>query len=132
MWWSKEYFLKSVLDIFCNFVLLCYECITQSSNTFNPFSTLIIPLLQNVVYETPNINRCFLIENNDTAVLKTEGVNLQVSNYPWEQEFFLYFLNYVTSAFRLTRWVCPHRKQGVLFPRPSIFPLASPQLISPS
>ena len=38
--------------------------------------------LQSVVYETPNINRCFLIENNDTAVLKTEGVNLQVSDRP--------------------------------------------------
>jgi len=35
--------------------------------------------LQSVVYETPNINRCFLIENNDTAVLKTEGVNLQAA-----------------------------------------------------
>ena len=36
-------------------------------------------LFQSVVYETPKINRCFLVENNDTAVLKTEGVNLQVT-----------------------------------------------------
>lgn len=42
--------------------------------------------LQSVVYETPKINRCFLIESNDTAVLKTEGVNLQVSGRPRGQE----------------------------------------------
>ncbi|CAH3130589.1 unnamed protein product [Porites lobata] len=38
---------------------------------------------QSVVYETPKINRCFLVENNDTAVLKTEGVNLQAA---WQYE----------------------------------------------
>ena len=50
----------------------------------NIYKICLPPLLflQSVVYETPNINRCFLIENNDTAVLKTEGVNLQVSDRP--------------------------------------------------
>ena len=33
---------------------------------------------QSVVYEIPGINRCFLIEDKDEAVLKTEGVNVQV------------------------------------------------------
>lgn len=34
---------------------------------------------QSVVFETLKINRCFLVEDKDTPVLKTEGVNLQVS-----------------------------------------------------
>lgn len=56
-----------------------------SSNRYKIFCYPLL-FLQSVVYETPNINRCFLIENNDTAVLKTEGVNLQVSGRPRDRE----------------------------------------------
>lgn len=38
---------------------------------------------KSVVYETPHINRCFLIENNDNVVLKTEGVNIREA---WQYE----------------------------------------------
>ncbi|XP_015758979.1 PREDICTED: DNA-directed RNA polymerase I subunit RPA1-like [Acropora digitifera] len=38
---------------------------------------------QSVVYEIPGINRCFLIEDKDEAVLKTEGVNIQAA---WKHE----------------------------------------------
>ncbi|XP_031567352.1 DNA-directed RNA polymerase I subunit RPA1-like [Actinia tenebrosa] len=35
--------------------------------------------LQSVVYETPGIRRCFLVEEKDSSYLKTDGVNFQVA-----------------------------------------------------
>ena len=52
-------------------------CLKAHSTEINFDNCLLF--FQSVVYETPKINRCFLVENNDTAVLKTEGVNLQVT-----------------------------------------------------
>lgn len=66
------------------FIIIIIVCWSIS----NLYKIRLPPLLflQSVVYETPKINRCFLIENNDTAVLKTEGVNLQVSDRPRDRE----------------------------------------------
>ena len=52
-------------------------CLNAHSTKINFDNCLLF--FQSVVFETPKINRCFLVENNDTAVLKTEGVNLQVT-----------------------------------------------------
>ncbi|XP_068728240.1 DNA-directed RNA polymerase I subunit RPA1-like [Montipora capricornis] len=61
----------------------CEVCLKFPVTNFKVRVASIIEKLadQSVVYEIPGINRCFLTEANDKAVLKTEGVNLQAA---WE------------------------------------------------
>lgn len=61
----------------------CEVCLKFPVTNFKVRVASIIEKLadQSVVYEIPGINRCFLAEANDKAVLKTEGVNLQAA---WE------------------------------------------------